>query len=223
MFKKKHIPSNFNDLTGNRFGRLVVVSRGESSASGFTRWICKCDCGGESLVLTASLNSGNTKSCGCLHKEITSKRRMTHGMTGEPEHQAWNHAKERCYNPKTWNYANYGGRGIKMCDRWKNSFENFLEDMGMRPSSKHSLDRYPNRDGDYEPGNCRWATIIEQARNKDRVELYEHDGRSMTLKEWALESGIPYKNLWKRIKARGWSLKCAMMKMDGRLTKGDRK
>lgn len=156
----------FLDLTGRRFGRLIVAERMSRINRG-TRWDCLCDCGKHITVYAHNLASGCTSSCGCLQREARAAR-ATHGQyrnnSVSPEIKAWEKMRERCLNPKDISYKNYGGRGITVCKRWL-SFDNFLSDMGKRPSPKHSLDRI-NNDGIYEPSNCRWATRTEQNRNR---------------------------------------------------------
>lgn len=158
------------DLTGRRFGKLLVIERAGTVTQGTARralWRAQCDCGKQAVTDGYSLRSGRTKSCGCL---TTS----THGMFGTREYQAWTAMKQRCTNPNVKNYRDYGGRGITVCPRWCDSFEAFLEDMGPRPSPTHSLDREDNA-GNYEPGNCRWATREQQARNTRASKLTEQD------------------------------------------------
>lgn len=161
-------------MTGKRFGRWVVISVAGKNRWGQIDWNCLCDCGIKKIVCGSSLRCGNTKSCGCLNREIARDRgkiSKTHGDSHRgqltKEYRAWMGMKTRCLNPKNSGYKYYGGRGITICERWLNNFENFLLDVGRAPSSKLSIDRIDNN-GNYEPGNCRWATLLQQNQNKGR-------------------------------------------------------
>lgn len=176
------------DLTGKRFGNVVVVREDKSGTSHDTekrlRWICRCDCGKEWSVRGSNLKAGNTKSCGCLSKS----QHLTHGLYGSPEYYTWKSMIQRCTNSKAKNYNHYGGRGITVCDSWM-VFENFYKDMGARPSNKHTLDRINNSKG-YESGNCRWATMLQQSRNTRSCVYVCFNGRQMSLSEAIEASGL---------------------------------
>jgi hypothetical protein len=179
------------DLNGKRFGRLLVLSY-----SGSGRWLCKCVCGTEKVVYGGNLVAGYTQSCGCLHKEIASKIcakvNYKHGHARDnlttKEYNVWSSMIKRCYNENSKYYGHYGARGIKVCDRWLKSFENFYEDMGPCPKGM-SIERIDNN-GYYSPGNCKWATSKEQARNRRTNFWIEHEGNSMILKDWAKFFGV---------------------------------
>lgn len=156
------------DLAGQRFGRLVAqshTSRPRPNGSTRTFWICACDCGAEKSISSSDLTSGRSTSCGCFQRDEIGARRRTHGASETPEHAAYLNMLRRCTNPDHHQFADYGGRGITVCERWRSGFGVFLADMGRRPSPLHSLDRREN-DGNYEPSNCRWATPKQQAANR---------------------------------------------------------
>jgi hypothetical protein len=157
-----------SDLSGMRFGRLLATLRGKTDKGGNVFWHCLCDCGNSIEVKGARLKSEETRSCGCFQKQRVSEVNGSHRKTHSPEYRSWASMIARCENPKYHHFHRYGGRGIKICDNWRNSFENFLSDMGNRPSLSHTLDRI-NNDGNYEPANCRWATKLEQRHNQSRV------------------------------------------------------
>ena len=148
--------SNFIDITNHSFGRLFV-----KPYAGEGRWNCRCECGSSKIVLSGNLRKGATKSCGCLNKEV----HVTHGMNRTPIYFIYHSMKSRCYNKNDKNYHNYGGRGIAVCDRWLESIENFVYDMGDKPTPSHSIDRIDN-DGNYTPYNCKWSTPREQVLNR---------------------------------------------------------
>jgi hypothetical protein len=161
----------FQDLTGQKFTRLLVIKSAKSIGNG-TRWLCQCDCGSKKVIRDCHLRNGSTQSCGCWRRERATAANITHGATRHgqpiPEWTTWASMNQRCENPKRKDFKNYGGRGITVCEEWRHSFPAFFAHIGPKPSPKHTLDRYPNNDGNYEPGNVRWATYSEQNRNKRR-------------------------------------------------------
>jgi len=193
------------DLTGKRFGRLMVKGRHpKNSSTGSPLWDCICDCGDVTVVWGKHLRRSATKSCGCLQRELAIKANTTHGEAsgGELTRElvSWRGLKNRCLNMNAEKWENYGGRGIKICDRWKDDFKNFLEDMGRRPEGCSSIDRIDN-DGDYEPGNCRWATHKQQAGNTTRSVWIENGGERQIKADWLREVGVNG-NVWDKIKNR---------------------
>lgn len=155
------------NLKGQRFGRLRVLNRDRTNVR-YIKWRCICDCGGRKSVRSDHLRTGRSKSCGCYSIELNIKRRYVHGESGRRtlsrEYRAWRDAINRCSNPNVAGFKYYGARGIRVCDKWRASYVAFLADMGRCPSGR-SLDR-ENNDGNYEPGNCRWATPKEQSNNR---------------------------------------------------------
>ena len=152
---------------GARLGRWTFLHVHDRTARGHEYWLACCECGRQKVVLLNNVLRGKSLSCGCLRKELNSKRWRTHGQASNGQtrtYKVWSHLKARCLNPDDASYPRYGGRGIAVCDRWAQSFEAFLEDMGPCPSSAHSIDRI-NNDGGYEPSNCRWATQQQQMQN----------------------------------------------------------
>lgn len=189
----------FKDLTGQKFGRLTVVECAGKSKCGNYIWKCKCECGSTCFVKGAYLVNGNTKSCGCLRQRWT---HTTHGLSKTPIYKVWRSMKERCLSPQTSNFADYGGRGIKICERWLNSFENFYEDVSKLPhfgEKGYSLDRIDNN-GDYCPENVRWADRKTQCRNRRNNVVVEYQGRKMTLEDAVEKSKICRGTLLSRIK-----------------------
>lgn len=165
----------------------------------------KCRCGKEFIASINHVKYGSTNSCGCFNPA-----NLKHGGRYTSEYRAWCKMKERCLNPNTKEYIFYGGRGIKICDRWLNSFENFLSDVGKRPSPKHSLDRFPNNNGDYEPLNFRWATKKEQSNNRRSNIILTHNGKTNTLSGWANELNIKPSVLRIRLSVLKWTVEEAL-------------
>lgn len=180
------------DLTGQRFGRLIVIRRAAQHWDGSrtrVRWACLCDCGKTPIVMSQGLLNGTTSSCGCYGQETRAKANTTHGKAHTREHKIWGAAKQRCTNPKANAYHRYGGRGIKFCERWFNDFAVFLSDMGACPEG-HSLDRI-NNNGNYEPSNCRWASHMDQMSNTNQTKYALIDGRKFALSRAAAHLGMP--------------------------------
>lgn len=206
---------NCTDMVGRIFGRLEVLSVFHKNRKKFA--FCQCSCGKQKAIYTYSLVAGDTRSCGCLSDEVRGKRTVTHGETiggiSSTEHSRWNMMRQRCLNPKNHQYPIYGGRGIKVCERWK-KFENFLANMGRAPAGM-SLDRI-DCDGPYEPSNCRWATAKTQARNQRNKIRYEFKGKSLLLCELAELSVVSYDTLKRRIYT-GWTVEEAVC---SKLTQG---
>lgn len=200
------------DLTGKTFGMFTVLrfSHSAKRARGSRSfWICQCVCGSERAYLSDNITGFKTKSCGCLRYDATSRKATVHGDYGSHEYHAWRSMKSRCNNPKNKSYARYGGRGIKVCRRWT-IYDNFLADMGRRPSPEHSLHRIKN-DRHYTPKNCCWATRKEQARNRHSNRILELGGQKKTLAEWSEMYGKNPITVLKRLN-RGWSLRKALRK-----------
>lgn len=197
------------DLTERVFSRWVVSGfAGQHPKWKHRYWACVCECGGIGTVRERNLIKGYSLSCGCFHHERVGERSRTHGLTETSEYKIWSGIISRCYTPSATGYKHYGGRGITVCDRWLNSFELFLLDMGNKPSPEMSVDRIDSNRG-YYPDNCRWATRFTQANNRRFTKVYSHDGESKTLSEWAQCSDIAYHTLKCRLK-RGWSLSDAI-------------
>lgn len=184
------------------FGRLTVTRLDGKYAE------CLCVCGTSKIVLIRNLIKGSTTSCGCLHREIASRLRRTHGSTGSDTWKRWRSMINRCCMPNAKSYPEYGGRGIRICERWRDSLESFLEDMGECPGREMTLDRI-NFDGDYEPGNCRWATRTEQNRNSSRNRRISYKGENLCVSEWAERTGIKYRTILNRINL-GWTAEEAL-------------
>lgn len=190
------------ELSGKKFGRLVAV-RPSGKRGRMTMWLCKCDCGKEHIARGTHLTTGRIKSCGCFQDECRIKTHTTHGRTHTAEYRAWRLMIGRCLDPKNNGFKYYGERGIKICSRWMD-FENFFADMGLKPSSRHSLDR-KNCNGNYEPDNCRWATAVEQQNNKRNNRKITHGGICRTIREWERALGLKPGRVSERLRY-GWSM-----------------
>lgn len=194
------------NLVGNKFGKLKVLSFSHLTTGKVKSkmWVCLCDCGNKVTKSTATLNFGRTKSCGCLRKD--GSRSVTHGQASggnfTPEYRTWQNMNTRCYNPKTKRFHNHGGRGIIVCERW-HKFDNFFADMGKKPSPIHSIDRFPDNDGNYFKENCRWATPKQQAENRSSNRFIEYNGDKMILANWARKFKVNPSSLFAYIERNG--------------------
>lgn len=191
--------TSFKNILGAKYGNWTVTEYAGKTKNGTTKWLCYCGlCGEFGIVNASSLNRGRSSSCGCERTKDFVKRSTKHGMFGSSEYSIWNGMIGRCYRKSTSSYPRYGGRGITVCDRWLESFENFYSDMGPRPSKDHSIERTDN-DGNYDPSNCVWATQKQQVSTKSTTRKFDIDGDFLTIKEIAEKTGIEYKTLRSRI------------------------
>jgi len=202
------------DLTGQKFGRLTVVERVDNANDGHARWLCQCDCGKEKNINGRELRCGDTRSCGCLKKELMIQRNIQKNIHGHSSngiiskvYQVWSGIIQRCNNPNNKRYKDYGGRGIRVCEAWL-KFENFIKDMGEKPEGL-TLDRIDNND-DYCPENCRWATRKEQQRNTRINRLITINGITKCIAEWCEIRKLPYARVWQRIYNLYWTPKEAL-------------
>lgn len=194
------------DITGQRFGRLVAIRR-EPNSGRHTMWLFTCDCGASLVTHLDAVRAGRSTSCGCLRADQIRERSLTHGhrvgRRASRTLKSYQHAKSRCFNPNDAKFPVYGARGITMCKRWADNFEEFLADMGECPDGL-TLDRI-DVNGNYEPRNCRWATPHTQIRNKTNNVFVVHEGEKMILKDFANRMGVNYKSLHARMKYQGQS------------------
>lgn len=194
------MPAKIIIPTGTRFGKLTIIEFAESRKQQ-SYFRCACDCGNELITSAARLKDGRTRSCGCLRREVPHP--IKHGLAGTRIWRHWQGMRRRCFSVNTSDYPNYGGRGITACPRW-NDFKNFLADMGYPPTDGHTLDRV-DVNGNYEPSNCRWATRVEQARNKRNTKRFFHDGQNLTSAEWGEKRGFSPSLVLNRVRD-GWSI-----------------
>lgn len=197
------------DMTGQRFGRLAVLGRAPNGRGRQAHWLCRCDCGVELVANGSNLRRENTKSCGCLQSEWAKKNKAIHRMSKTKIYRIWSSMIERCQSPTCPTFEHYGGRGITVCQRWRDSFSAFYQDVG-DPPPKYTLERIDN-DGHYEPGNVRWATRKEQARNRRGNHLITFNGETKCIAEWAEIYNIPQRRLFARLDA-GWDVLSALTK-----------
>lgn len=205
------------DHTGAHVNRVTFISFA-GRENGNSMWLCRCDCGKEFKTRPRNVFTGATMSCGCLHREVCKQVSTKHGGSRTPEYRTLHQMRRRCNQERYRQYKDYGGRGIKICSRWMDSFENFLADMGPRPTPKHSIDRIDNDKGYWcgkpecpecgpagrEP-NCRWATKSQQGNNRRTCRMVTHNGITANLKQWSKIIGVSYGTLFKRI-AKGWTI-----------------
>lgn len=183
------------DERGKSYGRLTVVEVA-GKQGGQLLWLCQCECGNLTKVTGGDLRRGTTVSCGCYRKSAG-------GMIGSTEYRTWKEMKRRCYNKNNPDYHNYGGRGIVICDKWRESFTAFYADMGPKPFPEATIDRIDN-DGNYEPSNCRWASPMEQGANMRKNRWITYNGETLHVRAWARKLGIPHCTILQRLN-RGWT------------------
>lgn len=203
--------TRLKDMTNYEFNGCVVLKRAENKGKNVC-WLCRCYCGNNFVVRSTDIRTGNTKSCGCLNKKLAGDRARKHGNRNSRLYNIWNNMKMRCINPNSISFKNYGGRGIKVCDNWFNSFENFYKwAMNNGYDNTLTLDRIDN-DGDYKPSNCKWSDYTHQERNRRNNHILEYNNEKHTIAEWSELTGIPYKTLWKRVK-KGWSVEKSLTQL----------
>ena len=214
----KHNKNKDEDILNSKYHRLKPIKRVENIRRG-KAFLCRCDCGKEKIVALSLLKRGTTKSCGCWNSEVQSnfmtEYSTKHNKANTPEYKVWKGMKERCYNANNKAYKNYGGRGIKVCERWNNSFDNFINDMGERPTKNHQIDRIDN-DKNYNPENCKWVTRSENTLNK-RHKLGKSGFRNIILED-RIKSKTYYYALLKR---QGYTRKSRYTDLETALNKRD--
>ena len=202
--------SKLIDLTGKKFGRLYVVKRIGSTKYHQPLWLCKCDCGNETILCGQAIRSGHTISCGCYNKEEVSKLHKKHGDFGTRLYTIWSHMIQRCYNPNDAKFKNYGARGIIVCEKWKNDYREFKEwAINNGYSNDLTIDRI-NVNGNYEPSNCRWVDNYVQENNRTNNRLFTIDGITHTVSEWARIYNKKPSLVIQRINIYGYSINDAL-------------
>lgn len=210
------MPALAIDVTGRKFSKLTAI-RVIGKKKKANLWLCFCECGNETTAIVSQLTRGDKTSCGCKRKESRQPRpdmvqrnkdKAIHSMSGGYTYSSWKSMKARCYDVNDKDYPRWGGRGITVCEAWKTSFVEFFKDMGERPKG-HTIDRIDNN-GNYEPGNCRWAVQKTQSNNTRKNYYVEYQGRTQTAKQWAEELKlVEYKTILYRLRT-GWDTHAAM-------------
>lgn len=202
----------YKDITGQKFGRLIAIKYLHNSNTGKAVWLCKCECGNVIEAISGNLCSGKTNSCGCYKKDM---HPIEHGMSNTRLHKIWQNMKTRCYNDNYVQYKDYGGRGIKVCTDWKDSFKEFYNwaiDNGYNDTL--TIDRIDNN-GNYEPSNCRWTTRRQQNRNQRTTRLITINGVTHCLKEWCKILGLHYVTVLSRLNKLNWTIERALELTNG--------
>ncbi len=206
--KAENIPSTYRFAEGDKVDRNTVLQFVGRDKWESLVYLCRCDCGELTLKTSIQLRSGRSRSCGCLSAEVSSVANRTHGMRKAPEYKSWVSMKQRCLNPRNDRYADYGGRGIKICERWL-SFANFFADLGPRPNRSYTHERNNNELG-YAPENCRWATKKEQSRNRRSSVILSAFGQTKHLADWKSDPQLACRpDAFEKRLATGWSLERA--------------
>ena len=198
------------DLTGMQFGRLTVIDRASNTKDGSARWNCVCSCGTKKTIMGSSLLRGATVSCGCYQKEMIIRKQTTHGQTHTRLFHVWQHMRNRCYNENYKFYNYYGGRGISVCDEWRDDFVPF---MNWAKSNGYSDDLTLDRidtNGNYEPSNCRWISRADQMNNTRLTKKYTMTGETHSIAEWCRIYNVPHERTRHRLVVRGWSIEDAL-------------
>jgi hypothetical protein len=218
--RKAQMSKRIEVKPGDRYGRWSVLQelpdrRSPTNGRAQRMVECRCECGTIRALMLESLRQATapSRSCGCIQRESAIKgghKNRTHGQSKSITYSSWAEMKQRCYNKNDVSYGAYGNRDIQICERWRDSFEAFLADMGERPSKLHSIDRYPDNNGNYEPGNCRWATQKQQNRNRRSNVVLTFRGETMCISEWAERVGLPRKALEKRLNHHGFTVEQAL-------------
>ena len=197
------------NLTDQRFGKLIVEGRAGTDSSGHTTWLCKCECGNTTIARGSHLKRGYIQSCGCLATETLAKRSTKHGLERTRIYRIWNGMMIRCYNPKSNRYNRYGGRGITVCDEWKNDVKAFYDWAMANGYQDHLTIERKDNDGPYSPENCTWATMKEQLNHTSRNHMVTVSGVTKTVTQWVEDNGIAISTVYSRLQ-RGWTIERAV-------------